>query len=152
MEGEVRFSVRQLMLTGTFVAVSVVALLNANYFLVAALRVIIALALAVAIVAAIYADGKWRAFSVGFAIVGWIHFLSGAFDNLRPFNRGVSQESLAWLHVLVASRNSAGVERPIFVCFVIVIHCILTALLALLGGYVATRLDSRRQPPVYRAK
>jgi hypothetical protein len=139
------------MLAVTVVAVCVVTLLYANYFVAGAIRFFTALALSLAIVAAVYVSGKWRAFWVGFAIVGWIQFLIGVLDSVRPFNRGISQQSLSALYELVASADS-GIAGPAFAGFAIILHCIVTAMVAMLGGYVAMRFDARRQPPVARAK
>jgi hypothetical protein len=73
-----RFSLRALLVAVAFVALSIVATMNANYRWVVALEMLAFLLLFTALVGAIYARGERRAFWIGCAIFGWGFWLAGA--------------------------------------------------------------------------
>jgi hypothetical protein len=73
-----RFSLKTLLAGVAFVALAIVATMNANYAWVVALEMLAYMFLFTAIVGAIFARGERRAFWVGCAIFGWGFWLAGA--------------------------------------------------------------------------
>ena len=72
-----RFSLRWLFVSVAFVAISVVALLNANEYWTFVWRIAILLGLSLAIIGALLSQGQSRALWIGVAVAGWVHFVLG---------------------------------------------------------------------------
>ena len=156
-----QFSLRWLFIAILFLAVSAAALLNANEHWAGAARTAIIVLLSLAAVFAYLASGKYRAFWLGFAVVGTAHFASTRFAafyyHSNDYNHVVADAAIEWLHGVIAheergevnpiiGRTTLQVEK-----FRIVARCITVVPLALLGGCIAVWFHSRRNPPLTHA-
>jgi hypothetical protein len=105
-----RFSIRQLLLGTTLVAVACVALRSASPIWVAVLLGLTLLLLAAAVPLATFRQGTDRAWWFGFALFGWLYVLLLAYSwSLDP---NTSQNNPLRLHSLVTSRvSSLGYDR-----------------------------------------
>jgi hypothetical protein len=158
-----RFSLRWLLVAVAFIAVSVVVLLNANFYWARGMRSVLILSLSLAIVGGIFSQGKSRAFWSGFAICGWIQFVSMGFIHLQTYGRLITDTGINLLHAQVARSveeevayfsgpSNARVEkfekrvvtRPDVRSFTHVAQSVLTASIGVLGGCLAIWLYSRR--------
>jgi hypothetical protein len=156
-----RFTLRGLLVAIAFVAVSVVALLYANWYWVGAARSVVILSLSIAVCGGIFARGAARAFWLGFAILGWIHFASVGFAHWRGYGYLITDQGISWLHTKVAREQemmpSADdpfgprgtplrpiiVRRPDLDYFEKVARCITTIVIAGLGGFVGVYFQTR---------
>jgi hypothetical protein len=153
-----RFSLRWLFVAVAFVAISVVALLNANLYWAGLARTGLIVFLASAIVGGINSRGEKRAFWFGVAIVGWI-YRATAIVNCYWFASDVLSEQLSRAMWDVLDKPQVGAEEHVFgervladgrtftnriehvpleKSFHLVNKCILNALFAMLGGLIAT--------------
>jgi hypothetical protein len=156
------FSLSWLFLAILLIAVSVVALLNANEYWVSASRAALVVLLPLTIVGGIFSKGRKRAFWFGFAIVGWTVFLSAGLNDYPPFNEARSEKALQWLHSLIVRLEPVSLEGwdritgarltgtgtidvPAFSNFKVVFHCAASLLLGVLGGYAAMWFYLRRE-------
>jgi hypothetical protein len=73
MASPFQFSVRQLLIAVAFVAVGIVALRNADVWLMSAFWGVVPLLLAVALLLVIFRRGNSQAFWIGFALFGWLY-------------------------------------------------------------------------------
>lgn len=80
------FTLRWLFITILFIAVAIVALLNANPKWVNAFRSMIVIVLPLTTIAAICSTGVKRAFWIGFALAGWLHLFSIMLNYVPPFH------------------------------------------------------------------
>lgn len=157
-----RFSLRELLIAILLIAVSIVALRQANHIWVGVLRSGLVFVLSAAIIGSVASGGKIRAYWMGFAIAGWLQFLSMTLDYCPPFNETEAGVS-TWLHSqIVTNVPSDSVHElpmpprsssydggktwpwPQPRYFRAAFHCILTGLFALSGGYLAVWFYSRR--------
>jgi hypothetical protein len=159
MRRRVRFSLRWLFAAILFVAISVVALLNANVWWVGAARAALILALSLGAVIAIASKGTTRMFWMGFTIVGAIQFgimTISTGNSERPYL--IWEGAIHWFHSNVAREvvmpdftdvPTIGQRVPVILVpyadqFSAVAQCILSAMLGLAGGYIACWSYSRR--------
>ena len=157
-----RFSLRWLFVAILLIAISLVALLNANEYWISASRVALVVLLPLTIVGGIFSKGRKRAFWFGFAIVGWTVFLSAGLNDYPPFNEARSEKALQWLHSLIVRPEPVSLEGwnritgarltgtgtidvPAFSSFKVVFHCVATLLVGVLGGYAAMWFYLRRE-------
>jgi hypothetical protein len=159
-----RFSLSWLFVAILLVAVSMVALLNANLLWAAVARTTLVLFLAFAILGGINNAGRIRAFWFGITIVGWV-YLAGTIVNYYWFGGDVLNKQLSELlwtavgnqaiepeQVRMPSRvleDGRVVSRyfeyvPLQASFYIVTESIVNIFWALVGGYVAMWFYSRR--------
>jgi hypothetical protein len=154
-----RFSVRSLFVAILFVAISVVALLNANAWWVGAARAALILALSLGAVIAIASMGTTRMFWMGFTIVGAVQFGVITISTRNPERPYLIWEgAIHWLHSKVAREvvmpdftdvPKIGQRVPVILVpyadqFSAVGQCILSAMLGLAGGYIACWSYPRR--------
>ena len=155
-----RFSLRWLFVAILLIAVSVVALLNANAYWAGAARSTMFLILPLSMVIALASGGVARLFWIGFAIVGAVQFWSLGFAQGAAAGESLIEVGIEWLHTKVVrdvtievGQYQAGkllrmvprvVPRPNIDYFRVVGHCVVSALLGLLGGCVGAWVYSRR--------
>ena len=154
-----RFSLRGLFAAVLLVAISVVGLLNANIWWVGAARAALILALSLGAVIALASKGTTRMFWMGFTIVGAIQYgmMTISTGNAEgPYL--IWEGGVNWLHSKVAREiqlpdwidvPTIGQRVPVILVpdsahFSAVGHCILSAMLGMVGGYVAVWFYSRR--------
>jgi hypothetical protein len=139
-----RFSLRWLFITILIIALCIVPLLNANIYWANAAERCRLLLLSFTIVAAIYARGSARAFWIGASVFGWI-------DAKHLVGQQIDDKMFDWLFTLVVREREVvrdGVARQVSIpqhdSFGVVVACVQTLVVAMLGGFVAVWLYSRR--------
>jgi hypothetical protein len=157
-----QFSLRWLFVAVAFVAISVVALLNANSYWAAITRSALLVVLSLAVVGAVFLDGRARAFWIGFEIVALFHFLLSGLLFSTPFAPLLSDEVIAWMHQSVAPIETTQVRdgdyfngRPRYIridnavppreYFEPIARCVFIVLIGIVGGFVASWFYSRRE-------
>jgi hypothetical protein len=157
-----RFSLRELLIAILLIAVSIVALRQANHIWVGILRSGSVFVLSAALIGSVASVGSTRAFWIGFAIAGWLQFLSMILDYCPPFNETTEGIS-TWLHSKIVTNVPSNAKEdlpfppgitsydggqtwpwPQPDYFRAAFHCVLTGVFAVAGGYLAVWFYSRR--------
>jgi hypothetical protein len=147
-----RFTLRWLFIVILLIAISVVALLNANTYWAGAARTTMFLILPLSVVIALASGGTTRLFWFGFAIVGAVQFWSLGFARGAAAGESLVEPGIQWLHSKVVRdvdievpvyregnflrMDPRVVPRPNIDYFRVVGHCVVAALFGVLGGCV----------------
>jgi hypothetical protein len=164
-----RFSLKWLLIAVAFVAVGLVALLQANNVWRVAFENASLFALLVATSAAVYSLGERRAFCFGFVMFGLTYFLFGFFSNSRerlltttglraihpklfeaksdviPFEEPIDGDVVGTATMLPGGVNArVMIVRPRLTDFIAVGNAVVCMVFGLLGGVIARAFYRRR--------
>jgi hypothetical protein len=143
------FSIASLMGGIIFLGVSLAALKNPSIFWNSLFFSVTGGTLVVSILCAAYREGKERTFWLGFAVLGWGHFLLAFWGNEVPYL--LTDYALKSLQEVIGLRESMGggtldldgISRQIALSIV-------TLVVAFLGGHITARIFAARVAPRQR--